>query len=101
MKFFVIGDADTVLGFRYAGVPGVVAESPEEVSRALDRAVGDAQVGAIIITERAAAMARAEVDELRINRVTPVVVEAPDQHGPMEGRKTLADLIREAVGIRI
>ncbi len=101
MKFFVIGDADTVLGFRYAGVPGVVAESPEDVARALEQAVSNSQIGAIIITERAASLARAAVDELRVNRVTPVVVEAPDQNGPLEGRKTLADLIREAVGIRI
>ena len=30
MSFYVIADEDTVLGFRYAGVPGEAARSPPQ-----------------------------------------------------------------------
>lgn len=101
MKYYVIGDEDTVLGFRYAGVEGVVVQTARDVTDALAAASADREVGAIVITERAAALARDEVDAMRVGSVSPVLVEVPDRHGPLPGKKTLADLIREAVGIRI
>lgn len=101
MKYFVIGDDDTVLGFRYAGLEGRVAATGSDVEDALAEAAADKEIGAIIITERAADLARGQVDTMRTGSVTPVLVEIPDRHGPLPGRKTLADLIREAVGIRI
>jgi len=36
MDFYVIGDEDTVLGFRYAGIAGRVVENAEEAAEALD-----------------------------------------------------------------
>ncbi len=101
MKFFVIGDEDTVLGFRYAGVDGRVARNGAEARRALDAASSDSELGAIVITERVANMARDAVDAMRSGRAVPVLVEIPDRDGPLPDKKTLADLIREAVGIRI
>ena len=101
MKFFVIGDADTVLGFRYAGVDCAVVQTGRDVADALDRAAAGRDVGAIIITEHAASLAQEKFDALRTSRSAQVLVEIPDRHGPLEGRKTLSDLIREAVGIRI
>ena len=101
MKFFVIGDEDTVLGFRYAGIHGTTAHTAGEVSAALDQGAADRDVGAIIITERAASLAQDRVDEMHAESVRPVLVEIPDRHGALPGRKTLTDLIREAVGIRI
>lgn len=101
MKYFVIGDDDTVLGFRYAGLQGRAVATATDVRKAISEAIADQQTGAIIITERAAELARDEVDSLRAGSASPVVVEIPDRHGPLPGRKTLADLIREAVGIRI
>jgi len=101
MKYYVIGDEDTGLGFRYAGVEGVVVQTARDVKDALAAASADREVGAIVITERAATLARDEVDAMRTGSVSSVLVEVPDRHGPLPGKKTLADLIREAVGIRI
>lgn len=101
MKYVVIGDADTVLGFRYAGIEGTAAGTSREVVDALERASASPDTGVIIITERAASLAQEAVDAIRASLGTPVLVEIADRHGPLPGKKTLSDLIREAVGIRI
>jgi len=101
VKYFVIGDDDTVTGFRYAGVPGTVVESAQDARFALDRALHARGIGILIITERTASLIREEVDAARTQSTVPVLVEIPDRDGPLPDRKTLADLIKEALGIRI
>ena len=53
MRFSVIGDEDTVVGFRFAGVAGATVGNREEAGRALAAAVerGDT---VLIIPERVA-----------------------------------------------
>jgi len=101
MKFFVIADDDTVLGFRYAGVEGVAVDEPDEARARLQDAVKRADVGVIIMTDVVAESIREDVDRLRARGVKPLVVEIPGPAGPLEGKRTLLDLITEAVGVRI
>lgn len=101
MRYFVIGDQDTVLGFRFAGVTGEVVESPAEAERAFDRVLKDETIGIVIITEKAADAIRDKVSAAIFDRPMPVVVEIPDRHGPMPGRKTLMELIRQAIGVGV
>ena len=54
MKFYVIGDPDTVLGFRLAGIEGRVADSPEAAREALKNAFTDKEIGVVVIPERIA-----------------------------------------------
>lgn len=99
-RYLVIGDEDTVLGFRAAGMPGQVVVSSDDVSQALSRAKAE-RVGIIIMTEETADMARQEVDALRFDEELPMIVEIPGPQGPLSGRRTLSDIIREAIGIRV
>ena len=62
MKFFVLGDEDTVLGFQLAGVEGKVISTAEEVSENLKLAFNDKHIGIIIIPERLAELARQRQD---------------------------------------
>jgi V/A-type H+/Na+-transporting ATPase subunit F len=101
MRFHCIGDHDTVAGFRFAGVEGEVAESPAEARRALQRAADDADVGVIIMPDRMAAELEKEINDIRFNRTRPAIVEIPGPDGPLPGRPSLMDLIREAVGVRV
>ena len=101
MRSFVIADEDTVLGFRFAGVEGRVVETPAEASAAFDEVARLADVGMIIVTERIAADIRRAVDDIRFRASTPLVVEIPGPEGPTDTRRTMLDLIREAVGISI
>ena len=101
MKFYCIADEDTVRGFRLAGVEGRVAKTLKEAETALKEAQEDAHIGVLILTERVAADLRPKVDELRMTRDRPLVVEIPGPGGPMPGHKTLRQFVQEAIGIHI
>ena len=101
MKFYCIADADTVRGFRLAGVAGEAVESAPEAAEALERAARRPGLGLIILTDQVAAGIRDAVDALRMERGQPLVVEIPGPEGRMPGRKTLRQFVQEAVGIRI
>ncbi|MBN1916368.1 MAG: V-type ATP synthase subunit F [Verrucomicrobia bacterium] len=97
----VLGDEDTVLGFRLAGIRGTVAERGEGLAEQFRQLVNDEQVQVVFITERLAAGIRQLVDAYRMRATFPVVVEIPDGQGPMPGRRAIADLIREAIGFQV
>ena len=100
LSYLVIGDEDTVLGFRSAGVPGVVAGSSQDVVEALQFAQ-EKNVGVIILTEEVAGMAQAELDEIRFEQELPMTVLIPGPGGPLAGRRTLSEIIREAIGVKV
>ncbi len=75
MEFFCIGDEDTVRGFRLAGVAGAVADSADGVAGALAGAASRPDCGVILITRAAAGLARPLVEEIRLERARPLVVE--------------------------
>lgn len=101
MKFYVIGDEETVLGFRLAGVEGEVADTPESLRDALDRAFQKEDLGVIIIPERLAAKIRQDVDRYVYKTTFPLIIEIPDRLGPLEDRGSVRDLIQAAVGVHI
>jgi V/A-type H+-transporting ATPase subunit F len=101
MKYFVIGDSDTVLGFSYTSVEGRVAETRDEILTALDAARAKFDVGIVIITEDIAAKVRDELDEIRLSQARPLIVEIPGPKGPLPDRRSLLSIITEAVGIRV
>ena len=101
MKFFVIADADTVLGFRYAGISGRAVREVAEARAALEEAVAAEDVGVLIITDAIAEMIREDVDHIRFQLQKPTVVELPGPGGPVVAKRPLLDLVREALGIRI
>ena len=101
MSYYVIADEDTVMGFRYAGVPGEVVENAAEAREAFARACSEEGHDIVILTEEIAAGMRDEVNRIRFEVQTPIVVEVPGAGGPMPDRPDLLHLIREAVGLRL
>jgi V/A-type H+-transporting ATPase subunit F len=101
VKFFCVADEDTVRGFRLAGVDGQAVATAGEADRAIRRAAGRPDLGILILTDAVAADVRELVDDVRMNRDRPLIVEVPGPQGPMPGRKTLRQLVQEAVGIRL
>lgn len=101
MKFFCIGDEDTVGGFRLAGVSGRVAADPAETRSALEEAVANSDCGIVIIIERLADGIRQEIEAVRLERERPLILEIPGPEGPLPGRKGLREFVQEAVGMRI
>jgi V/A-type H+-transporting ATPase subunit F len=101
MKFFVIGDRQTVLGFRLVGIEGKRAEEREEALAALDGAVSRKDVGIVLVTEAVAERIRDEVDARLYGMGFPLVLEIPDASGPSPERPGIEDVVRKAIGISI
>jgi V/A-type H+-transporting ATPase subunit F len=97
----VLGDEETVLGFRLAGISGTVAEPGEGLAEQFRGLISQEQAKVVFITERLAVGIRPLVDAYRMRGTFPVVVEIPDAQGPMPGRRSIADLIREAIGFQV
>lgn len=101
MKYYVIGDQDTVLGFRMVGVEGRTAESETEAGRVFEEALKEGDIGVIIITERTADLIRPRVNEYLYREQFPLILEIPDRRGPVEGRPGMREIVNAAIGISL
>lgn len=101
MKFFVIGEEDVVLGFRYAGIEGRVVKNPEEAYEALVQIQGVPGIGIVIIQDSFSTKIQEKTNEIRFTEQTPLIVEIAGPAGRAEGRPSLLELIQEAVGMKV
>jgi vacuolar-type H+-ATPase subunit F/Vma7 len=99
---YVIGDSDMLTGFRLVGLEGAEANSLVEVKHALDKALARSDIAIIIISEAFSKepSIREQVDKIRQERVTPLIVELPGSKGSQAGMK-LSDTISKILGIKM
>ena len=80
----VIGDIDTVTGFRLGGVrEGRVVNNKEEAEKALDDLI-ETNVSIIIITDKIADEIRVHMNKTIGSEIVPMVIEIPDKDGISE-----------------
>ena len=101
MKYFVIGDEDTVLGFGLVGVRGFVANNEAEAENSFKKAIEDKEIGIIIITEKRAEFIRPLVDAYLFTYNFPLIVEIQDRTGKMSGKSDIRQMVNEAIGIKL
>jgi V/A-type H+-transporting ATPase subunit F len=101
MNYYIIGDEDAVLGFGMVGVKGKIAATSEQAERVFKEAIGDPEIGIIIITERIADLIRPLVDRYLFREKFPLIVEIQDRSGPIEGRAGIRKMVNEAIGIKL
>ena len=99
---YVIGDSDMITGFRLVGVEGVEATSVDEARQALNKAITRNDIGIIIISESFLTdlPLRAEIDKMRQERVTPLIVEIPGSMEP-PNQIQLSSIISKILGIKM
>ena len=101
MKYSIIGDEDTVLGFGMVGVSGKVATSTDEAHRAFQAILEDKEVSIIIITESVADMMRSTVEQYLFTVSFPLIVEIPDRNSTKEGRPGIREMVNAAIGLKL
>ncbi|HIZ20602.1 MAG TPA: V-type ATP synthase subunit F [Firmicutes bacterium] len=102
MRFYVISDnVDTQVGLRLAGIDGVVVHEQDEVTQALSDAMQMPDVAVILMTEHLVKLCPDLVDELKLNRARPLIVEIPDRHGNGRAKDSITRYVRDAIGIKI
>ncbi|BCD35710.1 V-type ATP synthase subunit F [Anaerostipes caccae] len=102
MKMFLISDnVDTCTGMRLAGVDGIVVHEREELSRTLEKVMTDSTIGIVLLTEKFGREFPEIIDEIRLNRKMPLIVEIPDRHGTGRRKDFITSYVNEAIGLKL
>jgi len=102
MKMYLISDnTDTLTGMRLAGVEGVVAHTHDEVRDALDRALGQKDIGILLLTEALGRKFPDLVKSVRSERKMPLLIEIPDRHGTGRRPDFITAYVNEAIGLKL
>jgi V/A-type H+-transporting ATPase subunit F len=101
MKYYIIGDEDSILGFGMVGVQGSVVKNREHAQMVFHQVLEMGDIGVLIITERAADLIRPLVNRQLFNQQFPLIVEVPDREGPSADRPGIREMVNAAIGITL
>jgi len=100
VDFYAIGQEEVILGLSFAGSAGKAVESRDEALEAFKDAC-ERQGGVLVVTEETSALLEREIAEWQMRGECPLIVELPPLAGHVEGKRSLMESIREAIGLRI
>jgi len=98
MRIVAVGSRTFVAGFKIAGAEGIEVTSPEDALNQIRILVNNPEVGLIVVSEDLSSQFRAQLNEIRARRATPLIYELP----PPTGRPKRIDyraMLREVLGI--
>ncbi len=99
-KIAVLGDRDSVLGFKALGLDTFFAEDAEEARHTLHRLARE-NYAIIYVTEQLAGQLAEDIDRYK-TQVTPAVILIPGRGGAMGlGAQALQSAVERAVGADI
>ncbi len=102
MKMFLISDnVDTYTGMRLAGIDGVVIHSRKHLKEQLEKAFSNKEIGIVLLTEKFGREFPDIIDDVKLNRRLPLIVEIPDRHGTGRKPNFITDYVNEAIGLKL
>ena len=102
MKMYLISDnIDTWTGMRLAGVDGAVVHERDELKRELDKVLADKSIGIILLTEKFGRESPEIIDNVKLERKLPLIVEIPDRHGTGRKPDFITSYVNEAIGLKL
>ena len=101
MTFYFLGSEELAIGFRFVGVPGTVVSTVAEAREAFQAVTRSGEARVMVITEDISALIPREVMDWQMGGAYPLIVEIPGIAGHREGRTSLIDSIRDAVGLHV
>ena len=102
MKMFLISDnVDTLTGMRLAGVEGCIVHERAELRKALEDAIANKENGIILLTEKFGREFPDIIDDVRLNRRLPLLIDIPDRHGTGRKPDFITSYVSEAIGIKL
>ncbi|MCL1793829.1 MAG: V-type ATP synthase subunit F [Oscillospiraceae bacterium] len=102
MKMFVLSDnSDTWAGMRLAGVDGAILHQKKEVEEKIKELLKSDEVGVILITEKLRLLCGEYVNNVMLERKTPLFLEIPDRHGFGRSKTSITDYIKKSIGLKI
>ena len=102
MKMYLISDnVDTYTGMRLAGVDGVVVHERGELYEALQNVIKDKEVGIVLLTEKFGREFPEIIDDIKLKRKMPLLVEITDRHGTGRKKDFITSYVNEAIGLKL
>ena len=102
MKMYLISDnVNTYTGMRLAGVDGVVVHERGELYEALQNVIKDKEVGIVLLTEKFGREFPEIIDDIKLKRKMPLLVEIPDRHGTGRKKDFITSYVNEAIGLKL
>ncbi|MBQ4521336.1 MAG: V-type ATP synthase subunit F [Lachnospiraceae bacterium] len=102
MRMYLISDnVDTYTGLRLAGIEGTVVHEEAELKEALTRAFSDKSIGIVLLTEKFGRLFPEIIDDVKLNRKQPLIVEIPDRHGTGRKADFITSYVNEAIGLKL
>lgn len=102
MTIYLISDnIDTQTGMRLAGIEGCVVHKKDELKAALDRVLENKEIGILLITEKLSFEFPDIINDIKLNRKLPLLVEIPDRHGSGRRPDFITAYVNEAIGLKL
>lgn len=102
MRMYLISDnMDTHTGMRLAGVEGAVVHDEQEFKDEIEKVLADKDIGVLLLTEKFGREYQDIIDEIKLGRRTPLIVEIPDRHGTGRKPDFITAYVNEAIGIKL
>jgi len=110
MTYSIIAERELVVAFSLVGVKGFIATSRDEallhfkqLTKQTNENIPLEMQGTkvLILSEQVSEYLYDEVYQWQMSGEYPLIVEIPCLQGAMQGKKSLEDAIREAVGVHI
>lgn len=98
MKMYLISDnLDTLTGMRLAGVDGIVVHERDELKETIEKAMSDPEIGIVLLTEKFGREFPELIDEIKLERKMPLLIEIPDRHGTGRKKDFITSYVNEAI----
>ena len=99
--FLISDNVDTYTGMRLAGVDGVVVHERKELREQVEKVLQDKSIGIVLLTEKFGREFPDILDEFRLERKIPLLIEIPDRHGTGRKKDFITSYITEAIGLKL
>lgn len=102
MKIYLISDnVDTYTGMRLAGVDGAVVHTRDELKEKLSQVMEDKTIGILLVTEKFGRDYPDLINEIKLSRKLPLLIEVPDRHGTGRKPDFITSYVNEAIGLKL
>ena len=73
----------------------------EELRQALETAMSDSSIGIVLLTEKFGREFPDMIDEIKLKRKMPLLIEIPDRHGTGRKKDFITSYVNEAIGLKL
>jgi V/A-type H+-transporting ATPase subunit F len=99
--YLISDNIDTWTGMRLAGVEGSVVHKREELKKELENVLADKEIGILLLTEKFGREFPDIINDVKLNRRLPLIIEIPDRHGTGRKPNFITDYVNEAIGLKL